>query len=196
MGYWIAQYTGTGRSLLSPDRGSGRSSPTRCSTPAMTTRFTSRLYRTGSGSGSVPRSDSTSWVPTPDSRRTTAGGNTERLRERLREEFADYDRDELVETLADANVPVGPLQYVDELVDDDQVESRRLLTDSYNLGRDAPVRTAGAPFETAAGRPSLDDCPPEVGEHTREVLSEHGYSAEETWRLIDDDVVVAAEADD
>jgi crotonobetainyl-CoA:carnitine CoA-transferase CaiB-like acyl-CoA transferase len=110
-------------------------------------------------------------VPTPDSRRTTAGGNTGRLRERLREEFADYDRD-------------------------DQVESRRLLTDSYNLGRDAPVRTAGAPFETAAGRPSLDDCPPEVGEHTREVLSEHGYSAEETWRLIDDDVVVAAEADD
>jgi len=58
-----------------------------------------------------------------------------------------------------------------------------------------PGSPTGAPFETAASGPSLDDRPPEVGKHMREVLFEHDYSAEEIRRLVDEDVVVT-ERDD
>ncbi|MFB6134705.1 MAG: CaiB/BaiF CoA transferase family protein, partial [Halanaeroarchaeum sp.] len=116
------------------------------------------------------------------------------LRERLREEFGRYDRDTLVEVLAEANVPVGPLQHVDELVEaDEQIIARDLLTDSYNVRTDTPVKTTGVPFKTADGRPRLDGRPPAVGEDSAAVLSEVGYSDAEIDRLIRDGVVVSAD---
>lgn len=112
--------------------------------------------------------------------------NIETLRDELSEEFAQYDRAELMDRLAVAGVPVGALQTADEVVEDDpHLEARGMLTDSYNHWLDTPTKTANPPFTTTSGRPTFDENPPARGEHTRAVLAELGYSAEQIKRMLE-----------
>jgi crotonobetainyl-CoA:carnitine CoA-transferase CaiB-like acyl-CoA transferase len=117
--------------------------------------------------------------------------NREALAAELEPEFRAHDRRDLVETLTDAGVPSGPLQYVDELVEDDKhAEHRDLFVPSVNQGLDTDCRTVRRPFRDSDG--PIDDAraPPTQGEHTRAVLSEFGYDADTVADLIDDGVLL------
>jgi len=68
--------------------------------------------------------------------------NRDVLRAELESEFGAFDRRELVESLAESGIPVGPLQSIDELVDDDPMpttgtcSSRRTISTSrLSVGR-------------------------------------------------------------
>lgn len=111
------------------------------------------------------------------------------LREELESTFREYDRDALVEILAESGVPSGPLKYLPEVIQDKHVEDRGLLTSARNLRRDEDVTTVQLPVRTTDWHPELDDQPPEVGEHTREILGSLGYTDEEIKALLDGDVV-------
>lgn len=112
------------------------------------------------------------------------------LRPVLDEEFRTWEREELITALTDAGVTAAPVQTVDELVENDpQVESRELLTDTYNLHRDVAIETASPPFRTSEGRPDIGDAPPECGEHTRDVLRDLGYDDERIERALENGVV-------
>jgi crotonobetainyl-CoA:carnitine CoA-transferase CaiB-like acyl-CoA transferase len=98
--------------------------------------------------------------------------------------FDAYARSTLVELLTEAGVPAGPVNEIDDVVGDAHVAARNLLTESRNLQRGETVETAGVPFVTAAGRPEMSGTPPNVGEHTRAVLEELGYSEERINRMV------------
>lgn len=108
----------------------------------------------------------------------------EELYETLVAAFDEYDRATLVELLTEAGVPAGPVNEIDDVVDDPHVAARELLTESRNLRTGETVETAGIPFVTGDGRPEMDGEPPAVGEHTRAVLGELGYSEDRIDRMM------------
>jgi crotonobetainyl-CoA:carnitine CoA-transferase CaiB-like acyl-CoA transferase len=59
------------------------------------------------------------------------------------------------------------------------------------MGHADPVKLLKFPIEFAAGSPALRYPPPEIGEHTTEVLKEAGYPEAEIERLLRERVVVA-----
>lgn len=187
MGYWIAHYTGTGETPEPTGQGFAGLAPNEVFHAAedepfylsvVNDRLYDRLCR------ALDREDLLTderFVENAD-----RWENREALREALRAEFRTYDREELTALLAEAGVPTGALQTVDELVEaDPHVAAREMLTESYNLRTDTPVKTANPPFKTTAGRPSLGGRPPECGEHTREVLAELGYDDGQIDRMLE-----------
>ena len=177
MGYWIAHYTGTGEIPERAGQGFAGIAPNEIfhaanDDPFYVCAVNNRLYERLCNA--INREDliTDERYETNDDR----WKHRETLVEELESEFAEYDRRSICELLADAGVPVGPLQTIDELAEDDpHVAARDLLTDSYNLHRDTPVQTASLPFQTSSGQPGLEDRPPKRGEHTQAVLEELGY---------------------
>ncbi|WP_424018867.1 CaiB/BaiF CoA transferase family protein [Halorientalis pallida] len=186
MGYWIAHYTGTGEVAERQGQGFAGLAPNEVFHAADDEPFYlcvvnndlyERLCR------AIDRQDLLE-----DDRYETNEKRWEykdALVADLEAEFAEYDRADLCELLAEAGVPAGPVRTVDELVEDDpHVAAREFLTESHNVYRDTPVKTAAAPFRTGDGRPELDDRPPERGEHTRTVLEGLGYEGDQIERML------------
>lgn len=193
MGYWIAHYTGTGEVAERQGQGFAGLAPNEVFHAAEDEPFylcvvNNQLYERLCDA--IDRQDLLE-----DERYETNGKRWEHKDELiadLQTEFETYDREELCELLAAAGVPTGPVRTVDELAEDDpHVAARDLLTDSYNIDQDTPVKTAAVPFKTSAGRPELDDRPPERGEHTRTVLEGLGYDEVTISRML-----AAADLDD
>lgn len=111
--------------------------------------------------------------------------NREELYEILSDIFDEYDRDSLVDLLVDAGVPSGPVNDVEDVLTDPHVAERQLLMEVENLTTGEQVETAGIPIVTSSGRPDAGDRPPTLGEHTRTVLAEIGYSTEQIDRMIE-----------
>lgn len=187
MGYWIAHYTATGENPTPSGTGFAGIAPNEVfeaddDKPFYLAVVNDRLW--GRLCEVLDLDDLAA-----DPRFETNGKrweNRDVLRDRLNEEFNAFDRETLTQLLAVANVPNAPLQYVNELVEEDShVQARDLLTDSYNLMQETPVKTANTPFSVYDERPDLNDRPPRVGEHTREVLAELGYSEAEIDVMIE-----------
>lgn len=186
MGYWIAHFTGTGEVPARSGQGFAGLAPNEVFEAAEREPFylsvvNNRLYeRLCSALNREDLLEDERFVENED-----RWENRDTLREKLQTEFETYDRDELMVLLTEAGVPTGPLQTVDELVEEDpHVAAREMLTDSYNLRTETSVKTANPPFKTQSGRLDPGNRPPEHGEHTKEVLSELGYTDEQIDRML------------
>ena len=113
----------------------------------------------------------------------------------LREAFRKWNAMELCRRLWDAGVPVGPVNAIDEVFADPQVLQREMLQSIPHPGLSAgDVRLAGFPVKMTATPPSARRHPPRLGEHTREVLCELGYTPVEVDALVASGVATGLEA--
>lgn len=82
-----------------------------------------------------------------------------------------------------AGVPAGPVLSIAEMLEHPQTLARDMVpaVEHTALG---PVRSLGLPVKLSATPGAVRRGAPLLGEHTREVLAEHGYSAAEIDALV------------
>jgi crotonobetainyl-CoA:carnitine CoA-transferase CaiB-like acyl-CoA transferase len=92
--------------------------------------------------------------------------------------LATRPRDHWLDRLEQGGVPCGAINDYSQVFSDAQVQARELAVEVEHpvLGR---IRALGTPLKMSETPLDVHGCAPLLGEHTREVLAEAGYSAEE-----------------
>ena len=114
--------------------------------------------------------------------RTQAGLDSERFQEALDAAYACFDTDELATRLEEQQVPFAKINPRDDVVDDPQVRAMAALWEFEHPIAGA-MRQARPPAQFGETPAEIFRCSPELGEHTREVLGEAGYTAAEITDL-------------
>src|SRR6185369_15460972 len=82
-----------------------------------------------------------------------------------------------------AGVPAGPVLSIAEVLEHPQTLARDMVPEVEHTALGS-VRTLGLPLKLSASPGGVRRGAPLLGEHTREVLAEHGYSAGEIDALV------------
>jgi len=99
-------------------------------------------------------------------------------------------RDDIIQRLLEAGIPCAPVREVEEVVADPEVAERGTLLDSTYPTR-GDIKVAGSPVKLSAiSREEIPrGRPPELGEHTEEVLASIGFSREKIAQLRHDGAI-------
>ena len=100
---------------------------------------------------------------------------------------------EWLERFEAAGVPAGPVSSIGEMLENPQALAREMVTEVEHA-RLGPVKTLGFPVKFSASPASVRRGAPLLGEHTREVLLEHGYTSEAVDELRDSGVVLTPDS--
>lgn len=109
--------------------------------------------------------------------------NADRLKHRdvliplLEAVFAGRDADYWLARLRAADIPCGPINEVDEALNDPQVIARGMIVEQMH-STVGPVRSLGNPVHLSDTPVSYRLPPPSLGQHTEEVLEGLGYTSE------------------
>jgi alpha-methylacyl-CoA racemase len=117
-------------------------------------------------------------LPDLVARQFDAPGGQREMAGRLQTVFATRDRSEWLAALEGLDACVGPVNSVAEALDDPQVRHRRMVAevDGEPVGPGPAVKVAGSGPRALTG-------PPELGEHTDDVLAAAGLTADEVRSL-------------
>lgn len=93
----------------------------------------------------------------------------------LRDTFARWERDKLIEALDRAGVPCGPINSVADVFAEPQVKAREMLRHvPHPSGVDVPL--VASPMRFAESPLHAQSAPPLLGQHCDDILGELGYS--------------------
>jgi crotonobetainyl-CoA:carnitine CoA-transferase CaiB-like acyl-CoA transferase len=90
--------------------------------------------------------------------------------------------DTWVSELNAAGVPCGPIYSIDQMFDDAQVQHLGIAQDVPNAEK-RHIRLVGQPVTLSRTPSKMAARPPEIGEHTEELLAEFGFGAKEIAEL-------------
>jgi len=109
--------------------------------------------------------------------------NEDELDRVLSERTRQLKRDDLLERLHAADVLTAPINEVEDVVTDPQILYNEMIvsTNHPTLGK---IEVTGVPIRFYSTPARVRKHPPLLGEHTRELLQEVGYSQEEIKQLI------------
>jgi crotonobetainyl-CoA:carnitine CoA-transferase CaiB-like acyl-CoA transferase len=121
--------------------------------------------------------------------------NQERVKNRaelegiLERAIAQRDREPLLKILEEADVPATPVNTVDQVMNDPQTAERGIVqrVRHRKLGE---IPVVGTPLRFSRMSPGVRRAAPLRGEHTDEILAEHGYTPARIQALRDKKVVV------
>src|SRR5438552_8954069 len=98
------------------------------------------------------------------------------LETELEQAIAMHDREPLLKILEEAGVPATPVNTVDRVMDDPQTAARRSI-ERVVRPRAGQLPGRGPPVPFSRSRAGRRRAARRQGEHTDQVLAEHGYSA-------------------
>ena len=104
--------------------------------------------------------------------------------------FKKHSSDYWLKKLEEGGVPAGPVLDVCDMHRDPQTLAREMIVD-VNHSKIGSVQTIGLPIKFSNNPGNIAYGSPVYGEHTREVLTEYGYSQEHIENLIIDGVAIA-----
>ncbi len=114
----------------------------------------------------------------------------EELAALLEETFATQDTAHWLELLDSAGVVAGPIYNMEQVYQDPQVLAREMLVDTQDpeLGT---IHNIGVPVKLSATPGSIRRRAPSLGEHSAEILMEHGFSQGEVDGLLAEGVILS-----
>ena len=102
--------------------------------------------------------------------------------------IAKFSTDEALKRLDEHGVPFGKVKTVREFAEDPQAQHNRTIFDAEHPEA-GTMRYIRYPGHLSATPASLHKHPPRLGEHSREILVDAGYSNEDIEKLVGDGVV-------
>lgn len=112
----------------------------------------------------------------------------------IREEFLTRDADEWSGLLEDATIAASPIYSIDEVFDLPQIKHREIVQ-AYidpNIGEVAAI---SLPFRYSETPPRIKTAPPQLGEHSIDILRELGRSEDDIEALITRGAVKSSRTD-
>ena len=116
-------------------------------------------------------------------------GNRKELDDLVQKGMKRFKVAEVVEKLRKAGVPVAPLLSVAQTLEDPQAKARDIFV-SMDHPEYGPVKFTRTPIVRSGKMPEVCSSSPFLGEHTREVMAEVGYSKEQIDELISSGIAI------
>jgi formyl-CoA transferase len=117
------------------------------------------------------------------------GENGKALSELMSQWCADHTRAQALSLLEQARIPAGPVNSPRQVLDDELVRQSGAFAWLDYPGVEAPVPVVAPPVSLSRTPPFIERRAPTAGEHTDQVLSEAGYSADDIRGLRERGVV-------
>lgn len=116
--------------------------------------------------------------------------NLPALAELINAVLATRSRDEWIAAFDAAGVPVGPVHSIGEALSHPQTLARGMVVDLVHP-QAGPTKAVGCPVHFSGTPTAITRPAPLLGEHTRELLREYGYSDAQIDRFVADGVIEA-----
>ena len=101
--------------------------------------------------------------------------------------FREKTTEEWLAILDEAGVPAGPVKFIEELMEDEQVLANDLVVDLEHATA-GPLKTVGPMLKMDQTPLKVRSASPALGQHTDEILTALGYSPKEIQGLKDREV--------
>ena len=108
----------------------------------------------------------------------------------LSEMIGSWPKRDLLRALEEERIPAGPINAMDEVFADPQIEARGLVIEQHLTDGKPPVKILGNPIRLSRTPVRYDKPPPRLGAHTEEILrDEFGMPQSKLAELIEQGVV-------
>jgi len=118
--------------------------------------------------------------------------NRAALEEELNKVFATRSTDAWLKILEAGGFPAGPVLSIAEMHRDPQALARQMVVETGHPVA-GPVKALGLPVKFSETPGGVRSPAPLLGQHSREILAEAGFSAAEIDRMIDEGATIATE---